>query len=333
MSATTVPHDGLYKQFFSHAPMVEALLRGFVHEDWVRHIDFATLEKTNGQYVSEELLQRSDDVIWRVRLSPPDGRSEWLYLYLLIEFQNRPDRWMALRLLAYLCLLYQDLIKSGQVRRGKKLPPVFPVLIYNGKPRWRASLEVANLIAAPASLSRWIPRFRHHLLDEGRVPGDELAGKPDNLLAHLIALEAAEPGSPVIVQTSKALARHFRHRRGPEYDSLRRVFKVFYGRSIFPRRGDSRVAEAQLPDDFDEIAAMYTTRLQEWEARKSREWRQEGQQAEAIRMLSRQLTLRFGELPAWAQARLEGATLTQLEGWADAVLTAPDLQEVIGPQP
>ena len=88
MPAPSLPHDGLYKQLFSHAPMVEALLRGFVYEDWVRHADFATLEKANGQYVSEALLQRSDDVIWRIRLRRPEHRSEWLYLFLLIEFRR-----------------------------------------------------------------------------------------------------------------------------------------------------------------------------------------------------------------------------------------------------
>lgn len=40
-----------------------ALLRGFVHEDGVAQVDFSTLEKTNGHYVSEELLQRSDDIL------------------------------------------------------------------------------------------------------------------------------------------------------------------------------------------------------------------------------------------------------------------------------
>jgi len=41
---TATPHDGIYKQLFSHPQMVEALLRGFVHEDWVEHLDLATLE-------------------------------------------------------------------------------------------------------------------------------------------------------------------------------------------------------------------------------------------------------------------------------------------------
>jgi len=37
-------HDASYKLLFSHARMVEDLLRGFIHEPWVHELDFTTLE-------------------------------------------------------------------------------------------------------------------------------------------------------------------------------------------------------------------------------------------------------------------------------------------------
>jgi len=37
-------HDAGYKSLFSHPEMVEDLLRGFIHEDWVRDLDFSTLK-------------------------------------------------------------------------------------------------------------------------------------------------------------------------------------------------------------------------------------------------------------------------------------------------
>ncbi|WP_418647472.1 Rpn family recombination-promoting nuclease/putative transposase [Thauera butanivorans] len=341
MSST--PYDGLYKQLFSDPAMVEALLRGFVHEDWVAQIDFATLEKPNGHYVSEELLQRSDDILWRVRLNLPDGQQEWLYLYLLIEFQSRTDPWMALRLLTYVCLLYQDLIKSGQVEPGGKLPPVFPVVIYNGKARWQASVEVADLIAAPGSLARWSPRFRHHLLDEGRVPEEALKRLSDNLMARLIELETHLPDDPVILETTRALIRLL---KGSGFDSLRRAFTVFYQRTILSKLNPGQTI--QMPKDLREIDTMLAERIDEWldgirqeSALKGRqqgreegrqEGRQEGKQTEAARMLSRLLRLRFGALPDWAEVRLASAPLEQLEGWIEAVLTVESLEGVIGPE-
>lgn len=80
---TRESHDGAYTLLFSHPLMVHELLEGFVHEDWVRRLDFATLERVNGHYVDDRLRQRSDHTVWRVRMADGGG---WLYIYLLLEF-------------------------------------------------------------------------------------------------------------------------------------------------------------------------------------------------------------------------------------------------------
>lgn len=46
---TSQPHDSSYKLLFSHPAMVEDLLTGFVHEDWVAELDFATLRLENSR--------------------------------------------------------------------------------------------------------------------------------------------------------------------------------------------------------------------------------------------------------------------------------------------
>jgi predicted transposase YdaD len=94
VSEAPVPHDGSYKYLFSHADMVESLIRDFVPEEWVRDLDFSTLEKQNGSYVTDDLRERHDDIIWRVR-----HRGTWFYIYLLLEFQSSVDPWMAVRIM------------------------------------------------------------------------------------------------------------------------------------------------------------------------------------------------------------------------------------------
>lgn len=48
------------------------------------------------------------------------------------------------------------------------------------------------------------------------------------------------------------------------------------------------------------------------------------------RTLQRQLTQRFGELPAWTLDKLEGASAETLDAWADDILTAGSLTELLG---
>ena len=59
-------HDNSYKLLFSHARMVEDLLRGFIQEPWVQEVDFTTLERVSESHVSDDLHDREDDLIWRV---------------------------------------------------------------------------------------------------------------------------------------------------------------------------------------------------------------------------------------------------------------------------
>ncbi|MFO8070490.1 MAG: Rpn family recombination-promoting nuclease/putative transposase [Polyangia bacterium] len=162
-------HDSGYRQLFSFPIMVEELIRGFVKEDWV---DFDTLEKQNGSYVSDDLREREDDIVWRVEWR---GSERWMYVYLLIEFQTEHEPFMGLRLLNYLTLLYQDLLRSGEVPRDAKLPPVLPMVVYRKEREWTAPLDVRDLIETPpGQLARYTPSMRYLLIEEVKLADEAL---------------------------------------------------------------------------------------------------------------------------------------------------------------
>ena len=73
-------HDHSYKLLFSHAALVRDLLQGFVHESWVADLDFSTLENTARSFTSDDLREREDDAIWRVRC-----RESWSPGYMSIS--------------------------------------------------------------------------------------------------------------------------------------------------------------------------------------------------------------------------------------------------------
>jgi predicted transposase YdaD len=106
---------------FSEPRMVQDLLVSIFSEDWVKKLDFSTLEKPNKSYISKHLQKRENDIVWKVQWN----KKEWLYLILILEFQSTVDQFMAVRLLSYISLLYEDLVKSEHcIRKSGKLPPV-----------------------------------------------------------------------------------------------------------------------------------------------------------------------------------------------------------------
>ena len=177
-------HDPAYKLLFSRPRMVRDLLDGFAARGWSGALDFDTLDPLPASFVSEDLQQRHGDLVWRIRFR--DDR--WLYLVLLLEFQATVDRGMALRMLTYTALLYQRLDADGVLRDHGALPPVLPVVLYNGRRPWTAPVEMTDLVAAGSDLlAPYQPSQRYYLLDGARVAA---AGLPaDNLVSALIALE------------------------------------------------------------------------------------------------------------------------------------------------
>ena len=177
-------HDPAYKLLFSRPRMVRDLLDGFAARGWSGALDFDTLAPLPASFVSEDLRQRHGDLVWRIRFR--DDR--WLYLVLLLEFQATVDRAMALRMLTYTALLYQRLAADDVLRDHGVLPPVLPVVLYNGRRPWTASIEMTDLVAVGSELlAPYQPSQRYYLLDGARMADADLPA--DNLVSALIALE------------------------------------------------------------------------------------------------------------------------------------------------
>lgn len=259
-------HDHSYKLLFSHPEMVRDLLTGFVREAWVERLDFSTLEKVSGSYVTEDLRDREDDIIWRVRWG-----EDWLYVYLLLEFQSSEDMHMAVRIMTYLGLLYQDLIRQQVLAPSGMLPPVLPVVLYNGEERWAAAQNVAELVEKiPGGLDRYRPHMAYLLLDEGAIVNDpSWSDEERNLAAALFRLEHNRDEEDML----EVLGTLVEWLKAPEQTGLRRAFVVWMRRVFLP----GRAPEMELPElsklqDLHEVHDMLAERIKQWPER----WEQRG---------------------------------------------------------
>ncbi len=255
-------HDAAYKLIFARPRMVRDLLEGFAARGWSAALDFDRLEPVPASFVSRDLQQRHGDLMWRVRFAG----EHWLYLVLLIEFQATIDPAMAVRMLTYTALLYQRLDADGALREHGGLPPVLPVVLYNGRRRWTAPVEMADLVATgDAMLAPYQPSQRYYLLDAGRMSDADLP--PDNLVSALVGLEKARDAAGL----GGALKPLIGLLRAAGDDHLTRAFAAWLRQGL--RLAGRRPADGREPlAELQETQTMLEENVREW----TREWLEQG---------------------------------------------------------
>jgi len=157
-----------------------------VHEDFVQHIDFSSATQLNSSFVAEDFKQTESDLIVRVRLK---NSEQEIYLFLLIEFQSSPDPTMPIRVLRYLLDFYHSLPKFKQLCRKKSLPPVFPLVLYNGDRKWKYPQSVEELLSKPEIFNaEFVPRFCMNLMEINSYQ-EEVLLKIKNTVSAVFLLE------------------------------------------------------------------------------------------------------------------------------------------------
>ena len=314
-------HDENYKRLFASPLMVQDVLRACLPAQRLAAVDLTSLDKLSTEYVSDELLKRHGDTVWRLRL----GRRE-VYLLVLLEFQSEDDDWMALRILTYSGLLYQELVRNrAPVVAAERLPPVLPVVLYNGAKPWTGRYEMRTLVAPTGPwLAPYQPAQRYWLLDLRRVAAEDLPYR--NLLRAVARLEQSRSPRDM-VRTVYALRRWLRYRGAEE---LQRAFADWIGQ-LAERLAPAGVEVPPLRN-LEEAQMSLVERVAEWPKQWLREGREQGL-AEG-RELGREQGLTEGVdqqralLCRQAEARFDAATAARLAELLAPVADPERLAEV-----
>jgi len=315
-------HDLSYRLFFTHRLMIRDLLREIVDEPWVERLDLDSGGLAETSFVSATHESRASDVIWKFRRK---GRRKSAHVYILLEFQSRPDSSMPVRFMEYESLFYQRLRASDPSISWRKLPLVLLVLLYNGAKRWGVATDLGSSLGdLDPSEETYRPRLRYRLVDEAAYPLEKLMAM-DSPVAELFRIERCEDGPEVFARLP-----HLRRSIPASEASLRRAFATWLQKVVLPRFGLSPEG-ISVDLTLEEIETMLAENLKLWNPKLWEEGRKEGLQEgrrEGANLALSQLHLKFGPLEPEVEDRVRSASTDLLLEWGKRILTAESLQEV-----
>jgi len=226
--------------------------------------------------------------------------------------------------MVYIGLLYQDLIKRGDVLAEGRLPPILPIVLYNGSQRWTSVTDVADLIpVVPGLVEQFKPHLKYLLIDENAYSDAELASLT-NLVAAVFRFEQAD--SPATMEGLISLLIDWLADR----PDLRRMFSLWI-RATLIRKPNYGILLPQV-DDLQEIKVMLADRLEQWalayiaegELKGELKGKQEGEMLALQRLLSK----RFGTLPTDITRSISNASVETIERWFDLAIDAQQLSDI-----
>lgn len=234
---------------------------------------------------------------------------------------------MALRMQNYVGSLCQNLVKRHALSPSLLLPPVLPLVLYNGVPRWSASLDLAALfMEAPAELIPFQPSQRYVLIDQQRLDPAALGAK-STLLALLFRVELSS-ASEIKNDVLPALLTWFND--APQA-SLMRSVEVWLA-CLAKRRGEPASFTFDSAEELTDMGRKYATWAEEFEdigfQKGNEQGKLEGQLSALREVLTNLLRKRFGELPEPAGQRIGQAGQAELQRWCERSIDAPGLDAV-----
>ena len=224
---------------------------------------------------------------------------------------------MAVRILTYIGLIYQDLVKTKKLKRKAKLPPVFSMVFYTGDRQWRAPLNLKDCLhpAIPDGLMKYQPQIEYMLLDIGRISIADYAGMEHNLVLPLIEFEK----SSQLTDVGLVVAKIAQKLKGNQFDGLRRDILSYL---LKAGRITQRFPGVEI-SDLQGLQGMLSDRLD----RRDEQLRQEGSRNKTIKLIQNYLTAKHYMIPSSIQSKFDTASEEELDQLFNTLIS--DKSEVI----
>ena len=184
------PHDKGYKRIFSVKKNFLDFIKKYVGFDWMLDLTVDDIELVNKEFITDQFDTYESDLVYKIHLGGLSRESvEEVYIFFLQEMQSKNDFTMPFRLLVYMTAIWMDFFKNTDKKRRKRkdyrLPPIIPLVLYNGAPDWTAPLHFKDKVAHSDRFNGYVCDFEYILINVCKLDRGEIKKRNtliDNIL-------------------------------------------------------------------------------------------------------------------------------------------------------
>ncbi|WP_425360049.1 Rpn family recombination-promoting nuclease/putative transposase [Candidatus Tisiphia endosymbiont of Ceraclea dissimilis] len=169
MTSDKPKHDEIFRKSMENPIVAKEFLATHLPKDVLALIDSTSLKLEKDSFIEPDLSETISDVLFSVKFNDQDG-----YIFLLLEHQSTVDKMMAFRLFKYMINICDRYLTTNP--KAKRLPLIYPLIIYNGKKKYNAPLNIWNLFSHP-DLARGFWTNDCQLINVHDIPDEELKKK------------------------------------------------------------------------------------------------------------------------------------------------------------
>jgi len=327
------PHDSLFKAVFGQPEHARGALQSVLPTAVAEALDWPTLTPCAGSFVDPVLTGRHTDLLFSIA---------WRHggealVYLLFEHQSKADDRMAFRLLRYLVRIWERWLADHP--RAELLPAIVPVVLYHGAEPWSASLAFDALLDVPdavrPALSPHLVRLTYLMDDLSEIPDERLRTRAMTALGRLVEacfkhartradlLEILSGWADVVREVISAP-------NGLEALVLVMRYILLVNDHVEPAALQAFLERVSAPDAKDTIMTAGQRLIEQGIEQGIQQGIQQGVQQGERALLLRQLRKRFGnQVDSDTEQRLATASSEQIAVWAERVLSAATLAELL----
>lgn len=166
MSKIHNPHDHYFRAAMSDKHVAMDFFKHYLPESIRSVVDLETLQLQKSSFIDENLRASVADMLYAVNF-----KNQRSYLYLIVEHQRKPDKWMPYRLLRYQVRIMDYHLKK---KAHDSLPIILPMVFYNGDKPYPYPTDLFDLFGSHQALAKNILLKPFPLIDLTQTPDVEL---------------------------------------------------------------------------------------------------------------------------------------------------------------